>query len=335
MAGFPEFGAEWSGLPDGTFIYWLKMGANRVHVVCGWMRKERDLMGDISEVQATIEKFVKTVKDNRIRERIQDWTLVPGYAEPGCDEVDVVVLGNFNLPDGNKFDSGIKVKNPIDNLVEKLKKLGRVEVEWSDEWTTCSECFRAVRTCADGYGWVAHFVILRGCDLYCIDCLKKDKGLVDDFIQEIKNKCRKGIAKRWGIDLEQYGFKHIPGDCMETGLHEHQDDDAKVVRKFLNGEGYDVIFSVDSAGQFDVSWSAWVSRKNGNPVTAEDLEKLEKDLLARKNRAGFSPSDALKKALKSGPITMITPEEFVSGSWCKPKKEEGESDETANNEERG
>lgn len=250
-------------------------------------------------VEDMIEKYAKNVENNHIRERIESWVTVSGYAEPGysdpeCKEI-VVVLGNFNLPDEIKLPDNIK--NPIIELQEEIKQLGHVEFEWSDEWTICSECMRAVRTQSDSYVWTSHSIILEG-DCICIDCLKKNDNIMDDFIQDITNRFNKCVVTYWGIDLKKYGFKQIPGYCFETGLHENQNADPAVALKYLRKKGYDVIFSITDKSQFDIHWNIWVSREEN--ISQEELEQLEKDLLDKKNIDGFSPSEAAKIALKGG-----------------------------------
>jgi len=254
-------------------------------------------------VEKMIEMYVKNVNNNHIRERIENWSIASGYAEPGysdpeCPEI-VVVLGNFNLPDEIKIPKHSPfispIKNPIIELQKKIEQLGRVDFEWNDEWAICSECMRAVRIQSDSYGWTPHFVVLNE-NRICIDCLKKNDNIMDDFIQDIKNKSNKRVVRYWGIDLKKYGFKQIPGNCFETGLHEHQNADPVVVLKYLRNKGYDVIFSITDKSQFDVNWNVWVSREEN--ISQEELEQLEKDLLDKKNVDGFSPSETAKRALK-------------------------------------
>mgnify|MGYP001561251471 CR=1 FL=1 len=65
-----------------------------------------------------------------------------------------------------------------------LEKLGYA-CEWSDEWTTCSDCQRALRTSPDGYDWRPYFEFFESdrnwSDPYhvsesgdlCLDCLQE------------------------------------------------------------------------------------------------------------------------------------------------------------------
>lgn len=270
---------------------------------------EKEKEKALKEAELLIEDAVEEASHPAIRSRIADWYVSPGYAEPGYDAVDVVVVGNFNTPDSftreDSSDSNDPVTrtlacariSPIDELVKQLEALGEVAFEWGDEWSRCCECGRIVRTCSDGHGWTAYYVILLGADLYCIGCVKKDESLVQDVIEELKNESTKAVSKNWGLDLNKYGFVKVGVPSFETGFHEHQDDDPRVVLKYLCKEGYDVLFSVVSTGQFDVDWEVWVSR-GGEPVSPEELEKLKAGLSDRKNVEGFSPSEAAKRALK-------------------------------------
>jgi hypothetical protein len=77
------------------------------------------------------------------------------YAEPGYTQPKRgVVWANWNvLPRG------------LDSILERAG----YAVEWADEWTTCSDCYRAIRTEPDGYDWKPGYVIERG-DFLCLEC---------------------------------------------------------------------------------------------------------------------------------------------------------------------
>jgi len=54
----------------------------------------------------------------------------------------------------------------VDTLLERAG----FSVEWSDEWTMCDECNRAVRTSPDSHGYQPYYVIQHS-SIVCLDCL--------------------------------------------------------------------------------------------------------------------------------------------------------------------
>jgi hypothetical protein len=266
------------------------------------MSEEKDKEEVLRKVHLLIQEAADSCEDELVAEHIREWDVVTGYAEPGCDPVDAVVVGNFNMP-YRRNEEEVPLppgeKTLIAKLCAELKSLGKVECEWRDEWLSCSECNLLVRTSPDCYFWTPHFVILHGADLYCLDCIKKDESLIEEVIDAHKNRSKKAISKNWGFDLSKYGFVQVDVEPFETGLHEHQDDDPKVVLQYLRKLGYDVLFMITCVQQFDSNWVVWVSRKEGS-ISPEELKQLQEGLSDRKNVVGFSPSEAAKKLLRGG-----------------------------------
>ena len=74
----------------------------------------------------------------------------PGYTQPAKG----VLFANWNY-----FSK---------DVCEILESYG-YSLEWSDEWATCSQCYQAVRTVPDSWGWTPSFTLLDG-ELDCVDC---------------------------------------------------------------------------------------------------------------------------------------------------------------------
>lgn len=101
-----------------------------------------------------------------------------GYAEPGySDPLGFILFDNWNDygdfrfpawiidPDGVEFDP-----EEMLDVEHVLNALG-CEMEWSDEWTTCSDCGKAVRTQPDCHHWTPFYLIPEHSgDLVCHDC---------------------------------------------------------------------------------------------------------------------------------------------------------------------
>lgn len=107
------------------------------------------------------------------------------YAEPGY-VAEVVATGNWNAVD--TYDAATRTRVLVSDLPKRLgdalERLG-VECEWSDQWTTCGECGRLVRTQCDGYSWTPHYVYGDG-DITCLECVDPEAHLesLQDQIEE-------------------------------------------------------------------------------------------------------------------------------------------------------
>src|SRR5947209_8288213 len=96
----------------------------------------------------------------RLCERIKYADYAHAYAEPGYDDPEGgVIFANWN-------DVPAKAQRALEHFGCAL--------EWSDEWSTCSECGRAVRTQPDCWPWHPSYVIFGGCELLCRECAITD-----------------------------------------------------------------------------------------------------------------------------------------------------------------
>lgn len=143
---------------------------------------------------------------------------------------------------------------------------GKVEFDWYDEWTRCTECGRAVRISPDSYGWVPSY-LQDDCDLWCHECVKEwPEDWVEDSYMNNSNRA----LLDWFPNqvLENMGF-HCFGDddyCnrYETGWHPGQTDDPTGVVKHLKEvipHPFDYVFQISDKGQFDLKWHVWIRKK--------------------------------------------------------------------------
>lgn len=92
----------------------------------------------------------------------------PSYAEKGyISPKNGVIWTNWNV-----FPTALQ------DILERAK----FAVEWSDEWTNCADCGRAVRTEPDCWFWQPAWSIVES-DLLCVDCLH-DWALSHDWTEE-------------------------------------------------------------------------------------------------------------------------------------------------------
>lgn len=101
------------------------------------------------------------------------------YAEPGYGPAKLGVLfANWNditeYREGgvNGLGERVKVDDVPSRVSDALEHAG-YDIEWSDEWTTCGSCGKAVRTSANSYGWTRSYSEQDG-DVSCAACTLED-----------------------------------------------------------------------------------------------------------------------------------------------------------------
>jgi hypothetical protein len=165
-----------------------------------------------------------------------------GYAEPGYTDPEKCVL----FADWNPFDR---------KLTDLLERYGYA-CEWSDEWSTCEDCGKAVRTSPDSYGWGPSYVILNECSIVCVKCLLDNDSAVEEYLKGMENRTSNAI--NIDIDPARYGYVELQHG-FESGFHPGQNDDPKAIMRKLRetGETRPLVCKIDDRGQFDIGFSVW------------------------------------------------------------------------------
>ena len=237
---------------------------------------------------------------------IQD-VVTDGYVEPGYgDPETAVVTGDWNYDLEKRIVARFVDKDADEGEMltvgEALTKLG-CECEWSDEWATCSDCGRLVRTQPDSYGWTRSYWDSPAGYTHCHECVKEDP---EEYLEWLAGNDR--AADTLDIGLKEHGFVKFQGD-FENGLHEGQASDPKLVGKALRAKGISrYVFVIDGCGQFDLRFSVWVDK-------AQLLESgLDGCLLERSETdAPVSPAEQCKAMLKDSAraVAQLPPGEGV------------------------
>ena len=119
-----------------------------------------------------MEVGCETAKHRDALSQLEDIQFYDGYAEPGYDdpECGIIATGNWNDVSIYDRETGkfVKVDNTVVRVGRLLERLG-VSLEWSDEWTTCCQCNKLVRTSPTSYGWQPSYISICG-DSTCEDC---------------------------------------------------------------------------------------------------------------------------------------------------------------------
>lgn len=209
--------------------------------------------------------------------------IVDGYA-PGSDNHGasdaVIVMGNWNdkyrtVPGigsdpvlnelvGADGYGRVLVSNVPSRLAAALERVG-AEVEWYDNYGTCCECYKAVQTEPDSYSWTPPYVfgdngyLCAGCALDDVESALEYGGYLNDD--------SKAVTFCDGDALEAIGFTRWAGTNGADGAGEYahgwypgQSDtpaDVDAAIREAHGYGVDVVFVIDSTGQFDLHFGAY------------------------------------------------------------------------------
>lgn len=124
--------------------------------------------------------------------------------------------------------------------------------EWSDEWTTCDECGKLVRTSADSYAWQTFSVVLNDCETVCLDCLDRA-----EYLESIEDNPRTACVQE--IDPGAHGYVRVsePGE-YENGFHPGQNDNPKAILARLHAYGRrNIVFRIPETSQFYITFEVW------------------------------------------------------------------------------
>ncbi len=166
------------------------------------------------------------------------FSFAPGCKEPGYDDKPVI------MADWNKVPK---------HVFDKLESLGYA-CEWLDEWATCAECNKAVRTSPNSYDWTSAYVIQDG-DLLCLDCVDAQA-----YYESIENRSDVAASNEFAHHYkpEDYGYVKVNEDHYINGLHGIVDDPKQILGDLLSDdpEGR-FVFTLDYTSQFEVGFSVY------------------------------------------------------------------------------
>lgn len=191
-------------------------------------------VNDGSDPRTRADYLVQLERDARYE--VDNIGYASDYAEPGYTAGPRgIVLANWN-----RFPRG------LDRVLERAG----YTVEWSDEWSTCEDCGKLVRTSADSYGWHASYVLVDGCEIVCAQCMREDP---ETAIAGLLN--NPDTALTIDLDLAALGFTRVDDAHFGHGWHPGQTDDPRTIAAQVPAS-HDYLFT--SVGQFDVRFDLWI-----------------------------------------------------------------------------
>ena len=189
-------------------------------------------------------KFVDYLQENNI-----EYFTADEYVENGYDQKHEpfdIFFANWNQIEDKKMMDFIE---------------NNVDIEWSDEWSTCDCCHKAFRVQPDSWHWKPHYWINE--DGYtCFECLSKDIH-IHAYIQHYLNN-KDDMMFFDGVDLEKHGFKLFNN---ENSYNERfisgfeRSDKPEDILKRIDTDKYDFLFKHYSSSQFNVHYELYIKEK--------------------------------------------------------------------------
>ena len=284
-------------------------------------------MDSYTRVKKLLDCARNSVKDRTAEYVIDDIRIAEGYAEPGYGPADIVVLGNWN--EVTRWNSAASKSDLIDDtparLANLLEQVNGVELEWSDEWTECCECYKTFRTSGDCYAWQMSGTLDGDHGPVCDECIDPEWHLED-----LERDCKRCNTIS-SIDPEDHGYTLIEGR-FDHGFHPGQDASPELIGQSLERSGITrYLFDLDSTGQFDLRFSVYI-----HDTEIDKLDDAQAGLRTDKTD-GPSVSEGLKRSLQAGSLAaadlpdgsgvkyitckpdgtaearLVSPEEFING----------------------
>lgn len=208
---------------------------------------------------------------------VESWA--SGYAEPGYDEPKHGILfGNWNeRTEYNRETRELKTTDRRPKRFADIAERAGYAVEWSDEWSTCEDCGKAIRTSPDSYSWSPSYALINDCSVVCAECLSESP---EDYLSELigdTNRCLSADLHA-RIQLEDFGFRRINDDDYESGWHPGQTDTPDKAIKALKASGAitddtEFIFVQTEQSQFYTCWAVYVREPETDNNDGEEPTK--------------------------------------------------------------
>lgn len=185
----------------------------------------------------TRPEFLRQLERDATSE-IENATYAPGYAEPGySDPARGVVFADWNC-----------LPRELDRILERAG----YEIQWPDEWSTCDDCQKAVRTSPDSYSWRRSFYMPDDCTIVCETCAREDLDQYEEYL--INNS---DVADTFDIDWTSRGWTKFNPERYESGFHCGQDDQPSAIAETVPA-GFDYLFALTTAQQFDMYFDCYI-----------------------------------------------------------------------------
>lgn len=195
-------------------------------------------------VNRLLEMAKNTADEEKIKRRISHVRMGP-WEE---DDDKLMVAGDWNTYEND---------DTMGRLANILSNMDDIHLMWIDEAISCSDCGHYYRSQPTHYGWLPNYLQM-DYGIVCNACFEyQPEQYIDYYINNPDN----ALPNTVRVSPEDLGFEKYNGQ-FTTGLREGSNDSPEEVLEELNEEGHDVLFYIDSTGQFDTDWSAYIRERD-------------------------------------------------------------------------
>jgi len=175
-------------------------------------------------------------------------------------QVDSREMADLNEGLKRKFDelgidtSGVRKYREDDDECYIEFALGDNSMTYADDSFVCSQCY----CCYDYSPYYVNYYITDG-EIYCIDCLKDDPALKEQYVADLINKPKKANTILDEQDFIDMGFTHLE-DEYENGFYDRVDDPKQILANILaENPNAEVVFDVTKTyNPWATSFTVWI-----------------------------------------------------------------------------
>lgn len=138
----------------------------------------------------------------------------------------------------------------------EIEEIMQTNLVFSDEYSFCTECSEVIRTSPNGHGWQPDYYLGDGF-IICSRDFKESEEHQEAYLNALINNTNKVNQLISEDQLTELGFVKLNDNSYERGLHFGQNDSPKEIYEKFNESYEEIIFTIDSMGQFETEFSVW------------------------------------------------------------------------------
>ena len=159
---------------------------------------------------------------------------------------------------GDKVFYIIDATDNTQRLTDLLDRVSKYDIDYgySDEYSTCYECGRLIRTSPDSYSWVQDYFISEE-GIFCQSCVLENKEYLETYLNIRINSPRQINTLITPERLIELGFRKVGKQEYESGYY-GKEDLPEIVHRDLRLKHKEVLFSMIESQQFVIFWEVYV-----------------------------------------------------------------------------
>ena len=177
-----------------------------------------------------------------------------GNVEPGYDD-QPMITADWN--DKSTYDRETSTRTVTDTrpgrLFDALERwCPDIQLDWCDEWSSCGECGKAVRSTGNSYSWTPSYAIL-GDDFVCHECIADDPTA---YLETLTNNAHSANTMLDADYFEGNGYEQHNG-TYASGWFDGQTDDPVKILGLLDTDANEFVFDLTEQSQFYARFTLW------------------------------------------------------------------------------